>query len=430
MYLVSVSLLLLLVGSAMYVAAALGILGYTLSELYSSYPLLRGIGELTWGASTDFVLLAVPMFVLMGELLLRSGVTEAMYKAFDKWLGHIPGGLMHANIAACAMFSATSGSSVATAATIGTVSIPNMRTFNYSPPLFLGSIAAGGTLGILIPPSINMILYGVLSDTSVAELYLAAFIPGLILAGLFFFIIWAICWYRPSLSGGLEKAPLNERLSSLIHLVPPMLLFMIVVGSIYLGWATPTEAAALGVVASLLYAMARRRLTVAGLLRAFEGTVRTTSMVMLIVIAALFVNFVFSTIGFTSALVDVVTGLDWAPVYVIVAIVLIYLLLGCFVETLTLMIATTPIVVPIVVNLGFDPVWFGVVFVMLIEAALITPPIGLNLFIVQSVRGSGPFRDVIIGSLPFLGMISVAVFLLVGFPELALWLPSKLMGAP
>src|SRR5690606_25387848 len=162
-------------------------------------------------------------------------------------------------------------------------------------------------------------------------------------------------------SGGLEKAPLNERLSSLIHLVPPMLLFMIVVGSIYLGWATPTEAAALGVVASLLYAMARRRLTVAGLLRAFEGTVRTTSMVMLIVIAALFVNFVFSTIGFTSALVDVVTGLDWAPVYVIVAIVLIYLLLGCFVETLTLMIATTPIVVPIVVNLGFDPVWFGVV---------------------------------------------------------------------
>lgn len=428
MYIVSVTLLLLLVGSAMYVAAALGILGFTLSEMYSSYPLLRGIGELTWGASTDFVLLAVPMFVMMGELLLRSGVTEAMYKAFDKWLGHIPGGLMHANIAACAMFSATSGSSVATAATIGTVSIPNMRTFNYSPPLFLGSIAAGGTLGILIPPSINMILYGVLSDTSVADLYLAAFIPGALLAGLFFLTIWAICWFQPSLSGGIEKAPLEERISTLIHLVPPMLLFMIVVGSIYLGWATPTEAAALGVVASLLYALAGRKLTFQGLLRAFEGTVRTTSMVMLIVIAALFVNFVFSTIGFTSALVGVVNALDWSPVYVMLAIVAIYLLLGCFVETLTLMIATTPIVVPIIINLGYDPVWFGVVFVMLIEAALITPPIGMNLFVVQSVRGSGPFRDVIVGSLPFLIMIMLAILLLIGFPDLALWLPSVFAG--
>lgn len=424
MFVLAGLLLLVLVGSAMHVAASLGILGFTLAELYSSFPLLRGLGELTWSASTDFVLLAVPMFVLMGELLLRSGVTEAMYKAFDKWLGHVPGGLMHANVAACALFSATSGSSVATAATIGTVSIPNMKTYNYGAPLFLGSIAAGGTLGILIPPSINMILYGVLSDTSVSDLYLAAFIPGMMLASLFFVAIWLLCRFRPSLSGGVKSAPWDERLASLINLVPPLVLFMVVVGSIYLGWATPTEAAALGVVASLLYAMARRKLTLQALLRAFEGTVRTTSMVMLIVIAALFVNFVFSTIGFTSALIDLVNNLDWAPLYVLLAIVVMYLLLGCVVETLTLMIATTPIVVPIIINLGYDPIWFGVVFVILIEAALITPPIGMNLFIVQSVRGAGPFRDLIVGTLPFLGMMVFSIILLIIFPEIALWLPS------
>ncbi len=429
MLLVALLLLLVLVGSALHVASALGFLGVTLSAIYSPFPLLKALGELMWAASSDFILLAVPMFILTGEILLRSGVTERMYGALDKWVGQLPGGLMHTNIAASAIFAATSGSSVATAATIGTVSMPNMRQHGYNPALFLGTIAAGGTLGILIPPSINMVIYGMLSETSVPELYLAAFIPGFLLAGLFSLAVWALCVMRPALGGRPSpRASALERIRSLVSLGPPLLLFLLVVGSIYAGLATPTEAASLGVVASLALALANRRLSLAALLRAFEGTVRTTSMVMLIVIAALFVNFVMSTLGITDAVVMAMTRLDWSPLAVLLVIIAAYLVLGCFVETLTLMIATTPIVVPIVTKLGYSPVWFGVVFVILIEAALITPPIGMNLFVVQSVRGQGPFRDVVRGSAPFLLMMLALIGLLIVAPDLALWLPRALSG--
>jgi tripartite ATP-independent transporter DctM subunit len=429
MLLTAAILLLVLVGSALHVASALGILGIVLSELYSPFPLIKALGELMWSACSDFILLAVPMFILTGELLLRAGVTERMYGALDKWVGRFPGGLMHTNIAASAIFAATSGSSVATAATIGTVSMPNMRRHGYNPALFLGTIAAGGTLGILIPPSINMIIYGVLSETSVPELYLAAFIPGFMLAALFSVAVWVICIIRPALGGRPSPRPtMVERIVSLIHLGPPLLLFFLVVGSIYAGLATPTEAASLGVVASVILALVNRRLTVAVLLRAFEGTVRTTAMVMLIVIAALFVNFVMSTLGLTDTVIAAVGHLDWPPLAVLLMIIAAYLVLGCFVETLTLMIATTPIIVPIIVKLGYSPIWFGVVFVILIEAALITPPIGMNLFVVQSVRGSGPFRDVVQGATPFLVMMLVLIAMLIAVPDLALWLPRALAG--
>ena len=417
-------LLLLFIASSLYVAAGLGLLGAALGAIYSDFPLVRGIGEIAWSASADFNLVAVPMFIMMGELLLRSGVTESMYGALDKWVGRIPGGLMHTNIAACAMFAATSGSSVATAATIGTVSIPNMVKFGYNPTLFLGTIAAGGTLGILIPPSINMVIYGALSETSVSDLYLAATIPGITLAVLFSVFVFVICLARPDLA--LKSAPSTwgERFASLIHLGPPLGLFLLVVGSIYAGFATPTEASALGVMGSLALVVMRGRLSIAVLLRSFESTVRTTAMVMLIVLMAFFLNFVMSTIGLTDLATNAVKGLSWPPLAVLLAIILLYLVLGCFVETLTLMIATTPIVVPIIKQLGYSPVWFGVVFVILIEAALITPPIGMNLFVVQSVRGGGPFRDVALGIVPFLIAMLVLIGALIAWPGIAMWLPT------
>jgi len=424
------ALLLLFVGSGLYVGAALGILGGAMGSLYSMFPLLRGVGEISWSASADFVLVAVPMFILMGELLLRSGVAEAMYEALNKWVGHVPGGLMHTNVAVSALFAATSGSSIATAATVGTVSIPNMSKFGYRPGLFLGTIAAGGTLGILIPPSINMVLYGSLSETSVSQLYLAALIPGFLMAALFSALVAIACLARPGLAPRTSAAPWSERLRALPTLAPPMGLFFLVVGSIYVGLATPTEASALGVTGTLAYLAARRRLRWDILGAALESTVRTTSMVMFIVIAAFFLNFVFSTIGLTDLVVQVLGGLDWPPVAVMAMIVLIYLVLGCFVETLTLMVATTPIIVPIVVHLGYSPVWFGVLFVILIELALITPPIGMNLFVVQSVRGGGPFRDVMVGSLPFALVMLLMIALLMAFPDLALWLPNLYYGRP
>jgi C4-dicarboxylate transporter DctM subunit len=420
----SLAALLVLAASSLFVAAVLGLLGGGLAVLYSPLPLIRGLGEISWTASADFVLVAVPMFILMGELLLRSGVTDDLYTALDRWVGHVPGGLMHTNIAASALFAATSGSSIATAATIGTVSIPNMDRFGYKPALFLGTIAAGGTLGILIPPSINMVLYGALSETAVSDLYLAALIPGVLMAVLFSAYVYVACKLRTDLAPRTEPVAWRERFAGLVHLIPPILLFLLVVGSIYAGFATPTEASALGAMGSLGLVAWRRRLSVDLLLRSFEGTVRTTAMVMLIVIAAFFLNFVLSTLGITDMAVKLVSGLTWPPVAIFAAIVLLYLVLGCFVETLTLMIATTPIIVPIIKQLGYSPVWFGVVFVILIEASLITPPIGMNLFVVQSLRKAGAFRDVVLGALPFMAMMLLMIVLLTVFPAMALWLPS------
>ena len=417
-------LLLVFIASSLFVAAGLGVLAAVLGGMYSNFPLVRGIGEIAWTASADFNLVAVPMFIMMGELLLRSGVTERMYDALDKWVGRIPGGLMHTNIAASALFAATSGSSVATAATIGTVSIPNMVKFGYKPTLFLGTIAAGGTLGILIPPSINMVIYGALSETSVSDLYLAAIIPGVSLALLFSLFVFLICLARPDLALKSAPATWGERFGALIHLAPPLGLFLLVVGSIYAGFATPTEASALGVMGALALVVTGRRMSMDVMLRSFESTVRTTAMVMLIVLMAFFLNFVMSTIGLTDLATQSVKGLSWPPLAVMLAIIALYLVLGCFVETLTLMIATTPIVVPIIKQLGYSPVWFGVVFVILIEAALITPPIGMNLFVVQSVRGGGPFRDVALGIVPFLIAMLVLIGALLAWPGIALWLPT------
>jgi tripartite ATP-independent transporter DctM subunit len=331
---------------------------------------------------------------------------------------------MHTNIGASAMFAATSGSSIATAATIGTVSIPNMDRYGYNPSLFLGTIAAGGTLGILIPPSINMVLYGAMSDTAVGDLYLAALVPGLMLAGLFILYVYLRCILNPSLAPKGKASSWAQRVRALVHLLPPVMLFILVVGSIYAGLATATEASALGVMGSLVLVIMRGRLSVTLLLRSFEGTVRTTAMVMAIVIAAYFLNFVLSTLGLTDAAVKWVGQLGWEPIWVLISIIVLYIFLGCFVESLTLMIATTPIVVPIIQQLGYSPIWFGVVFVILIETALITPPIGMNLFVVQSVRKGGAFRDVVLGSLPFVVIMFLLILCLIAFPELALWLPS------
>ena len=422
------TLLVVLVGISLPVAVALGLMAYVLSERYAFFPMTGAIGELAWNSSNDFILIAAPMFIMMGELMHRSGMSERLFAALTPWFARIPGRLIHTNIAASAIFAATSGSSVATAATIGTVAIPNMDKGGYNRPLFLGSIAAGGTLGILIPPSINMIIYAVLTDTSVADLYAAGFIPGFMLAGLFSLMVLALCLFRPQWAGPRQETTnlWQERVSGLKNLLPPLGLFLVVVGSIYAGIATPTEAAALGLMATLGLVAANGQLTVPVLLRAFEGTVRTTCMVMLIVIAAFFLNFVMVSIGLVKAITDTVLALGLSPLGMLVAIVVFYLILGCFMETLSMMIATTPVVVPVIVALGYSPVWWGIVFVILMEAALITPPVGLNLYVVQAVRRTGAFSDLCIGALPFVVMMIVMIGILIAFPQLALWLPALL----
>lgn len=417
-------LLLALLAAALPVAAALGSLGLLLDKIYSSMPLSLALGEVAWSSSKDFLLVAIPMFVLLGEILLRAGVAERMYAAMVKWLSWLPGGLMHSNIGACAVFAATSGSSVATAATVGTVALPLVQKHGYNERLFLGTLAAGGTLGILIPPSINMIVYAVLTDTSIPKLYLAGILPGLGLAGLFMALVVALCLLRPAWGGRKLTPTWHERLHSLKDLVPPLGIFLVVVGSIYAGLATPTEAASLGVVAALILAAVYGKLSLGMLKEVLENTMRTTAMVMLIIVAAYFLNFVISAIGLTTMLTDFIVGLGLSKLQMLVAVVIFYLILGCFMETLSMMITTIPIVAPVMIGLGFDPIWFGIVLIVLVEMALITPPVGLNLFVVQSLRSRGTLNDVIAGSAPFVAIMVLLIVLLTAFPGIALWLPS------
>jgi tripartite ATP-independent transporter DctM subunit len=407
------------------VAAVLGVSAIGLDEAFADGRMQRTFGSFLWDSSTSFALIAIPLFVLLGEIFLRSGIATNMYRAVSQWLGWLPGGLMHANIGCSALFAATSGSSVATAATIGTVAYPEIARHGYRESLFLGSVAAGGTLGILIPPSVPLIVYGVMTQTSIPELYLAGMIPGIAMALLFSATILLLSVLGEGVDGARVHATWAERFAGLRHIVPPAVLFLGVVGSIYAGWATATEAASIGLVMALAMAAWRRTLTWPMLRAAFEGTVRTTAMIMLIVLTALLLNIVIGFIGVIQAASAWVTSLGLTPVQTILAIVVFYLILGLFMETFAMLVTTIGIVFPIVMDLGFDPVWFGVLLILLMETALITPPIGLNLFVVQGVRSrGGAFRDVCVGAAPFALAMVAMVLLLIACPGLALWLPG------
>ena len=420
--------LLILVVAAVPVAAVLGILSFVLDEIAMDGRLTLGIGEIVWDKSKEFILVAVPMFILLGEIMLRAGIARRMYGAVIQWLSWLPGGLMHANIGSCTIFAASSGSSVATAATVGTVAYPEIEKRKYNESLFLGSLAAGGTLGILVPPSINMILYGLLTDTSVPELYLAGIIPGIILALLFMGVIALACLYRKDWGGEKVQTSWSQRISTLPALLPPIVLFSAVVGSIYAGVATPTEAASIGVVMSLIIAAYFKSLNVKMLLEAFEGTMRTTAMIMIIVFAAIFLNFVLGFMGITQAMLNFIAELGLTPIQTILLIVVFYLLLGMFMETLSMMLTTIPVVFPIVMALGvpeFSDVWFGILITILMEAALITPPIGVNLYVVQGIRDrGGKFNDVALGATPFVVAMLAMILILIAAPSIATWLPT------
>ena len=422
-------ILLALIVAAVPVAAVLGILSLSLDEMFMRGRRSLMLGDFVWEQSIEYILVAIPMFILLGEIMLRAGIALRMYNAVIQWLSWMPGGLMHANIGSSAIFAASSGSSVATAATVGTVAYPEIEKHGYNENLFLGSLAAGGTLGILVPPSINLIIYGLLTDTSVPELYLAGIFPGLILAGLFMAVIGVACVFRPRWDGEKVKTDWAARIRVLPDLLPPIILFMAVVGSIYAGIATPTEAASIGVVVALIIAALNRALNLQMLKEAFEGTMRSTAMIMLIILAAVFLNFVLGFMGVTQAILEAIKELGWTPMQTMLVIICFYLILGMFMETLSMMLTTIPVVFPIVVHIGFDPVWFGIMITVLMEAALITPPIGINLYVVHGIRErGGKFNDVSIGAVPFLfAMFFLIAFLLI-FPKIAVWLPTQVYG--
>jgi tripartite ATP-independent transporter DctM subunit len=423
---VSISALLLILALSIPIAAGLVLLSMLLAWVYSPMPLSLAFGGLAWSTASESTLFAIPLYIMLGELLLRGGISERMYNAIAQWLSWLPGGLMHANVGFSTMFAAMSGSSVACAATLGTVSNPLIKKYRYNERLFLGTIAAGGALGILIPPSIPLIIYGVITETSIPQLYLAGFIPGFALAALFSITVMAACLLRPAWGGDPIKTDWRMRFVLLPDLIPPLLVFLVVIGAIYLGWATPTESAALGVLMALGLAGWRRRVDFKMIIEAGEATVITTSMITLIVVAAFLLNFVVTAIGLSQQVTELFARSGLSPTELILAIIVFYLILGMFMESLSMLIATVPLIMPTVIAAGIDKVWFGILMMILMEAALLTPPIGINLFVVQGTRESGPVKDVIIGAIPFVLTMMFMALLLVIFPNMALWLPRVL----
>ncbi len=410
------------------VGIVLFLLGFGVDGFFSPFPLIRGLGNLVWSTSNNATLIAIPFFVLLGEILVRSGIAARTYAALDRWVSWLPGGLVHANVATATMFSATSGSSVATAATVATVAMPQAEKLGYDPRLFSGAIAAGGTLGIMIPPSINLIVYGFLTQTSIPQLFLAGLVPGIALALGFMAITVIICLIRPDLGGKRRVFPFADMLRALLQLIPIILLFGLIIGSIYKGWATPTEAAAIGVAGAIAIAALFGKVDFAMFVESALGTVKITSMIMLVVIGASFLNFTLASAGLGRELESLLAGLGLTPMGLILVVVLLYIVLGFFIETLSLMVVTIPIIVPLVVAQGFDPVWFGILMIVLIEMALITPPVGLNLYVVQGARKSGRMAEVMVGAIPYVAAMLVMVVLLIAFPAIALYLPTLLNG--
>ncbi|KMK66537.1 TRAP transporter large permease [Puniceibacterium sp. IMCC21224] len=419
--------LLALLMLGLHVATALILLAFGADLILSNGLLSASLGSIAWDKMNSFTLVAIPLFVMLGEILIRGGVADKLYSALSVWMNRLPGGLLHTNIYASTVFAATSGSSVATAATIGTIAIPELEARGYNRRLIYGSLASGGTLGVLIPPSILMIVYGTLAELSVSKLFIAAIIPGLLLAGMMSLTIVIVSVFIAPPTIATERVPLAQKLRMLWQVAPIFLVFLVVMGSIYGGLATPTEAAALGIVAALMLAACNGKLSVAMLHKAFAAAFRTTSMIMLIIVSAFCLNFIISLLGLPQDASRAITQAGLGPYALIWLLVLFYVILGCFLEAVAMMVTTVGIVVPIVIAAGFDPLWFGVFLTILMELSLITPPVGLNLYVIQNLRPKDSnINDVFIGIAPFVVAFLAFIAVIVYVPELVLWLPRNM----
>ena len=410
------------------IAASMLLVGVVGGVLAFGMPFVNSMASVLWSVGNENLLTAIPLFILLGELLLRSGIADRMYAALSAWLGGLPGGLLHTNIGCCALFAATSGSSVATAATIGTVALPSLHRRGYSMRAALGSLAAGGTLGILIPPSVNMIVYGSLTNNSIGKLFIAGIIPGILLT--LCFMAWI---FFSSMAHGAqgtlreEPVPLAGRLRLLPNLVPPVVVFGVVMGSLYFGIATATESAALGVFIALFFVWRSGKLSFALLQNCFQQTARVGGMILLIIATAFVLNLTISLTGVADAMTKWVTSLGLSATAMIFALIAFYLVLGMFMDVLSMQVATIPLTYPIVTALGVDPIWFGIFIVLMCELGLITPPVGMNLFVVHGIRpDKGGIEDAIRGALPYALIMVLFTVALIYLPQLVLWLPARM----
>ena len=415
--------------SGMPIAVTMALMGAVGGILAFGWSLVDSMGPVMWSVMNENLLTAIPLFILLGEIMLRSGMADRMYGAMALWLNRLPGALLHTNIACCALFAATSGSSVATAATIGTVASPALDARGYDKSKSLGSIAAGGTLGILIPPSVNLLIYGSLSETSIGQLFIAGIVPGLLLTLLFMTYI-ALNNFSHRVAEK-EKILWSIKIRALTALVPPFIIFGIVMGSIYLGIATPTESAALGVVVALIMAAVDKQFSIDFFTRCFQNTAKTTGMVLMIVLAAFILNVTLSLTGVAQTTTAWVTSLGISTTALLILLIVFYIILGMFMDVLSMMVLTIPIAVPVVIAVGVDPLWFGIFIILMCELGMITPPVGMNLYVVHGIRSDkGPFMDVVRGAFPFVLIMIGFTGFLIAFPAIVTWLPQTMYSLP
>ena len=424
-FLAFIGALLLFMATGAPVAVGMGLIGALGTVAFVSTGALTQLASIAYSQSASFVLVVVPLFVLMGEVIAFSGMGAALYRAASLWLRRLPGGLAAATVLACAGFASVCGSSPVTAATIGAVSVPEMIRNGYDKRLALGTTAAGGTLGILIPPSVPMILYGVITETSIGKLFLAGIVPGLMMAGLLILTVALQVLWKPEIAPKLpEPADRRERWRALGEVGPVIVLAVGVIGSIYGGIATPTEAGAVGAAGAILIATLLGRMRVRLLRTSLDATVRTTAMFLLLLIGGLFSSFVLARLGVPQGMSELLTSLSAQPWMIIVMINLMLIVLGMFLDPMSILVIVAPIFLDAVRDIGYDPVWFGVIMTIQIEIAAITPPVGFNLFVLKNASGTAvQMKDVVSGALVFVAPLLAGIVLLVMFPEIALWLP-------
>lgn len=389
------------------------------------------IGDLLAGSLYDALnswsLAALPMFILMGEILYKSSISTRLLNGLKPWLSYIPGGLLHVNVAACSLFAAVSGSSAATTATVGKITLDELEKRGYSKSIAMGSLAGAGTLGFLIPPSLIMIIYGVLADVSIGKLFIAGIIPGLLLATLYSFYIMAVAKIDKSVEPEIKETfTLKQKFDSLKDLLPVFSLITLILGSIYGGLATPTEAAALGVFGAVLLALYFKSFSWQIFKTAVINSVKTSTMISFIIAGAVFLSQVIGFLGIARAMSEFITSLGLSPLMLILLIGVMYIILGMILEAISIVVMTLPIVLPIVVLAGFDPLWFGVFLVFMVEMAQITPPVGFSLFVIQSISNE-KIETILKATFPFFIMMIITVMAITFFPEIVHYLPNQMI---
>ena len=409
------------VGMAM---GLVGVVGY--SYIAGTGPALKLVGQTSMRTVTDYTFGVIPMFMLMGAFVSVSGVSRELFRAANAFIGHLRGGLGVATVLACGGFAAICGSSVATAATFSTVAYPEMRRFGYPQSFSAGVIAAGGTLGAMLPPSTVLAVYAILSQQDIGKLFMAGIVPGLLAMGMYVITIMLIVFFRPDWLPAGEKQNLSQRLNGLKDVWAPLVLFLFVIGGLYGGFFTPTEAGGVGASGAFLLGVLRGKLDKAGIREALLSATRTSAAVFTVLIGALLFGYFLTITQTPQKLTEILTGLGIGRYGVLGLIMLMYLMLGCLMDAMAMIILTVPIIYPVIIQLGFDPIWFGIIIVMTVELGLIHPPVGMNVFVIKSVVKEVSFLTIFKGVIPFVITDILRLMILIAFPIIALWLPNRL----